>query len=213
MPDELLTKESRGLPSNSGSGRDPYLELFDADLPLPPVVNEPFGDIIKPEGEKPPDLARLFVSTIELAFETCLEIDGMSGEERREDLRLSLRFCSSCNCRIASSIEEVMLNRSAVFSRCSIFPVYAPCRTCRSGVGCLKARLRPLAVRTIGLLEADRADRGEVRIVVSSVVVVAWVLRCGRSGRGRGMFSGTNGSLGDDPLRCCSVDKTGDPPS
>jgi hypothetical protein len=43
----MFTKESRGLPSSSGSGRDPNLELLDVDRPPPPpVVNEPFGDIM-----------------------------------------------------------------------------------------------------------------------------------------------------------------------
>jgi hypothetical protein len=126
-----LTKESRGLPSSSGSGRDPNLELLDADLPLPPVVKEPFGLIMKPAGEYPPDLARLFVSTIE-PFENCLVTAAISWEsdcspnlidwDNKEDLRLSFRFCSECNSRMASSIEEVMLNRSAVFSRSFIFP-------------------------------------------------------------------------------------------
>ena len=123
-----LTNESRGLPSSSGSGRDPNRELLDADLPLPPVVNrselvsDPLGDIMKPAGEYPPDLARLFVSTIEL-FENCLVTDGGSGEDSSEDLRLSFRFCSECSSRIASSIEEVMLNCSAVRSRCCMLPV------------------------------------------------------------------------------------------
>jgi hypothetical protein len=47
-----LTKESSGLPSSSGSGRDPNLELFEADRPLPlAAVKDPFGDIMKPAGE------------------------------------------------------------------------------------------------------------------------------------------------------------------
>lgn len=41
----MLTKESRGLPSSSGSGRDPNLEPLEVDRPRPPpVVKEPFGD-------------------------------------------------------------------------------------------------------------------------------------------------------------------------
>ena len=81
---------------------------------------------MKPAGEYPPDLAILLVSTIELAFENCLVTDGISGEDNKEDLRLSFRFCSECSSRIASSIEEVILSRSAVLSRCCMFPVYAP---------------------------------------------------------------------------------------
>jgi hypothetical protein len=81
---------------------------------------------MKPAGEYPPDLARLFVSTIEDACETCRDTGGISARDIREDLRLSFRFCSACSARIASSIDEVMLSRSAVFSRCSMFPVYAP---------------------------------------------------------------------------------------
>jgi hypothetical protein len=43
----MFTKESRGLPSSSGSGRVPNLELFEVDRPPPPpVVNDPFGDIM-----------------------------------------------------------------------------------------------------------------------------------------------------------------------
>jgi hypothetical protein len=113
-----LTKESRGLPSSSGSGRDPNLELFEADRPLPlPAVKDPLGDIMKPAGEYPPDRAAELTSTIDEAPETCLEIAERPWEESKEDLRLSERFCSSCNSLIASSMEEVILNRSAVLSK------------------------------------------------------------------------------------------------
>ncbi|PQE03253.1 hypothetical protein CJF30_00005757 [Rutstroemia sp. NJR-2017a BBW] len=88
---------------------------------------------------------------MELAFETCLDTWGISFNwERIDDRRLSERFCSIWSSRIASSMEEVMLNCSAVFSNLSIFPTYAPCRTCKSGVGCRKAMLCPDEVRTIG---------------------------------------------------------------
>ena len=41
----MLTKESRGLPSRPGSGRDPNLEPLEVDRPRPPpVVKDPFGD-------------------------------------------------------------------------------------------------------------------------------------------------------------------------
>jgi hypothetical protein len=43
---DMLTKESRGRPSKSGSGRFPYLELFDADRARVPAVKEPLGDIM-----------------------------------------------------------------------------------------------------------------------------------------------------------------------
>ena len=73
--DDGSTNESRGLPSNSGSGRVPNLELFDADRPGPlPVVNDHLGDIINPAGENPPDRAAELTSTMEEAFETCLDI-------------------------------------------------------------------------------------------------------------------------------------------
>jgi hypothetical protein len=73
-----LTNESSGLPSNSGSGRCPNLEDFEADRFLPPaVVKEPFGDIMKPAGEYPPDRAAELTSTIEEAFENCREIAVM----------------------------------------------------------------------------------------------------------------------------------------
>jgi hypothetical protein len=152
MEDEecMPTKESSGLPSSSGSGREPNLELLDADLPRPvPALKELFGDIMKPAGEYPPDRAAEFTSTIDEALDTCLEITDMDWDNK-DDRRLSLRFCSSWRSLIASSIEEVMLNCSAVFSKCSIFPVYAPCSTWRSGVGC-RSTLRPEAVRTTGL--------------------------------------------------------------
>jgi hypothetical protein len=123
----IFTKESRGLPSNSGSGRDPNLELFDADRPRPvPVEKEPCGDMMKPAGENPPDRAAELTSTIDEAFDTCLEIGDKLCEDNREDLRLSERLSSLCKSFMASSIELVMLNRSAVFSSCWMFPVYAP---------------------------------------------------------------------------------------
>jgi len=127
MEECIFTKESRGLPSNSGSGRDPNLELFDADRPRPvPVEKEPFGDMMKPAGENPPDRAAELTSTIDEAFETCLEIGEKLCEDNREDLRLSERFSSLCKSFMASSIELVMLSRSAVFSSCRMFSVYAP---------------------------------------------------------------------------------------
>jgi len=48
---DMLTKESSGLPSISGSGREPNRELFEADLARVPAVKEPFGDIMNPAGE------------------------------------------------------------------------------------------------------------------------------------------------------------------
>lgn len=149
-----LTNESNGLPSISGSGLDPNLELFDADRTLPPaVVKEPFGDIMKPAGEYPPARAAALTSTMEDVFEICREIADMPWLwlSSKEDRRLSERFCESHRSLIAWSMEDVMLRRSAVRSRCSMLPVYAPCRcsTCTSGVGCRKA-FRPDAVLTIG---------------------------------------------------------------
>lgn len=55
----ILTRESNGLPSCSGSGRVPNLEVLDTvdpapepDLILPLVVDRlPIGDIMKPAGE------------------------------------------------------------------------------------------------------------------------------------------------------------------
>jgi hypothetical protein len=71
----IFTKESRGLPSSSGSGRN--LELFDKERPRPlPVVKEPPGDIMYPAGENPPDRAAELTSTIEEALETCLDTCG-----------------------------------------------------------------------------------------------------------------------------------------
>lgn len=80
-----------------------------------------------------------------------------------------------------------MLNRSAVLSRCSILPVYAPCRTCKSGVGCRNAALRPEAVRTMGLgFVGERVDFGSA--------AVAGLRRL----LGRGMCNGIGeASLGD----------------
>ena len=90
------TKESSGLPSSSGSGRDPNLELLDADRPLPlPAVNEPGGDIMKPAGENPPERATELTSTIDEALETCLEIAVIPCVSNKEERRLSERFCSS----------------------------------------------------------------------------------------------------------------------
>jgi hypothetical protein len=152
---------------------------------------------MKPPGEYPPDRAAELTSTIEDAFDICLEIPAIpaiSGTEPNEDLRLSERFCSSCNSLIARSIDEVMLNRSAVRSKCSILPTYAPCNTCKSGVGCLKAGFRPDAVRTMG----------EVVFDGWGFVKSAAVAGRGRTrGSGREMLTGGNGAraCGDeDPL-------------
>jgi len=120
IEDCIFTNESSGLPSSSGSGRN--FEEKERPRPLP-VVSEPPGDIIYPAGEKPPDRAAELTSTIEEALESCLDTACMPWEDSNEDLRLSERFCSSCNSFIASSIEEVMLRRSAVFSRCSMLLV------------------------------------------------------------------------------------------
>lgn len=120
IEDCIFTNESSGLPSSSGSGRN--FEEKERPRPLP-VVSEPPGDIIYPAGEKPPDRAAELTSTIEEALETCLDTACMPWEDSNEDLRLSERFCSSCNSFIASSIEEVMLRRSAVLSRCSMLLV------------------------------------------------------------------------------------------
>jgi hypothetical protein len=154
---------------------------------------------MNPAGLYPPLLASVLVSTIELALLTCRVMSGNArsgeerdGEESNEDRRLSFRFCSACNSRIASSIEEVMLRRSAVRSRFVMFDVYAPCKTWRSGVGWRRARLRPDAVRRMGFgdLGKEVVDRGEVLVFVSAAV--AEVATLGRVGRGRGMFNGTN---------------------
>ena len=120
IEDCIFTNESSGLPSSSGSGRN--FEEKERPRPLP-VVSEPPGDIIYPAGEKPPDRAAELTSTIEEALESCLDTACMPWEDSNEDLWLSERFCSSCNSFIASSIEEVMLRRSAVFSRCSMLLV------------------------------------------------------------------------------------------
>jgi hypothetical protein len=76
-----------------------------------------------PAGENPPDRAAELTSTIEEALETCLVTAGMLWADNNEDLRLSERFCWSCNSFMASSMEEVVLSRSAVFSRCSMLLV------------------------------------------------------------------------------------------
>ncbi|EHK97024.1 hypothetical protein M7I_7161 [Glarea lozoyensis 74030] len=78
-------KHRLGRPSISGSGH----------RILPAAVIDPFGDIMKPPGEYPPDRAAEFTSTIEDAFDICLEIPAISGTDPNEDLRLSERFCSS----------------------------------------------------------------------------------------------------------------------
>lgn len=91
----MLTNESSGLPSKSGSGRFPNLELFEADLPRVVVEKEPFGDIIYPAGEYPPDLAALFTSMMELGLDISLETCGISlSWDKIDDRRLSERFCS-----------------------------------------------------------------------------------------------------------------------
>ena len=89
-----LIKESRGRPSISGSGRVPNFELFEADR-IRPADIDPTGDITNPPGEKPPDLAAELTSTIEDAFDICLEILAISDIDCIEDLRESDRFCSS----------------------------------------------------------------------------------------------------------------------
>ena len=163
---------------------------------------------MKPAGLYPPLLANVFVSTILLALLTCLErfksVGEASGgdkrgrappEESKLDLLESFRFCSSCNSRIASSILEVMLNRSAVRSRFVTLLVYAPCRTWRSGFGWRRARLRPLAVRTTG--SGDRVHGEDLVRVVDVFVDRVFLFETAvaedaAGGRGRGMLDGTN---------------------
>jgi len=91
---EKLTKESRGRPSNSGSGREPNLEPFEDDLArVEDEVNSRGEMTLKPPGENPPDRAALLMSMIELGFENCLVNAGISiGEGNSDDRRLSDLF-------------------------------------------------------------------------------------------------------------------------
>jgi len=82
-----------------------------------------------------------------------------------------------------------MLNRSAVLSNCSMFPVYAPCNTCKSGVGCLSAGFRPDAVRTMC----------EVVFEGWGFAKSAAVAGLGRTrGSGREMFPGNGARVGGE---------------
>jgi hypothetical protein len=96
---------------------------------------------------------------MELAHDNCL-VKGNgslgSGPEptlaaRIEDLRLSLRFCSSCKSRMASSIDEVMDNFSAVASSCAILLVCELDRVLTPGEGWTRVTLFVEAVRRMGV--------------------------------------------------------------
>src|SRR6478735_3553353 len=83
-----------------------------------------------------------------------MDPEALTLAARMEERLLSDRFNSVCKSRIASSIELVIDNRSAVASSCAMFPTYAPDRAWEvmSGVGCwILSEGESGAVRTMGL--------------------------------------------------------------